>query len=341
MAAHNESTLWRTQNFLRDRRLVERLVSRAKIGLTDVVYDLGAGGGMLTDALARRAGRVIAIEKDAALVARLRARFRGRANVEIRHADILAHPFPRAEYVVFASPPFDTTSAIVRKLTSAAVPPRDAYLALQREAARRYLGRPRQTLAALLVAPWFSVQIVHRFARSDFAPSPAVDVVMVRMHKRGPPLIAGSAAHLYRDLVVALFVSRKPSVGAASTQLFGGRVSRRLLDAARVDPTSSPSALTFSAWLRLFREFAQLPASLRAAVAGAERRLHRKQRRLQKIHRTRAPRDALSFASRCEEHRSHPTHPVFATVPFVISPEFGLPGRAEEVAGSIPSGSTG
>ena len=64
MAAHSESTLWRTQNFLRDRTLVQRLVARAEISATDVVYDLGTGGGILTDALARRAGRVIAVEKD-------------------------------------------------------------------------------------------------------------------------------------------------------------------------------------------------------------------------------------------------------------------------------------
>src|SRR6266508_5878309 len=76
MATHGESTLWRTQNFLRDRALMERLVSRADIAPTDVVYDLGAGSGALTDALARRAGRVIAVEKDPALVARLRARSR-------------------------------------------------------------------------------------------------------------------------------------------------------------------------------------------------------------------------------------------------------------------------
>jgi 23S rRNA (adenine-N6)-dimethyltransferase len=297
MARHRESTLWRTQNFLRDRALMERLVSRVGIAPTDVVYDLGAGSGVLTDALARRAGRVIAVEKDPALVARLTARFRDRPNVEIRHADILAHPLPRTEYVVFASPPFDITSAIMRKLATADVPPRAAYLALQREAVDRYLGRPRQTLAALLLAPWFSLRIVHHFARSDFAPPPAVDVVMVRMQKRGPPLIAPGDAQAYRDFVVALFVSRRPSIGAASTQLFGGRVSRRLLHAAQIDPASSPSALALPAWLRLFGHFARLPAQIRNSVAGAEKRLRRRQQGLQKIHRTRAPRDALSVRS--------------------------------------------
>ena len=309
MATHGESTLWRTQNFLRDRALMERLVSRAAIAPTDVVYDLGAGSGVLTDALARRAGRVIAVEKDPALVARLRARFRDRPNVEIRHADIIAHPLPRAEYIVFASPPFDITSAIMRRLTTADVPPRAAYLALQREAVDRYLGRPRQTLAALLLAPWFSVQIIHRFARSDFSPPPAVDVVMVRMRKRGPPLIAARDARAYRDFVVALFVSRKPSIGTVSSQLFGGRVSRRLLRAAQIDPASSPSAIALPAWLRLFGHFARLPAEIRNSVAGAEKRLRRRQQGLQKIHRTRVPRDALSVRSVASRLWSQWLHP--------------------------------
>ena len=98
-------------------------------------------------------------------------------------------------------------------------------------------------------------------------------------------------------VVVALFVSRKPSIGAASLQLFGGRVSRRLLNAAQINPAASPSALALPAWLRLFGRFATLPAEIRNSVAGAERRLRRRQQGLQKIHRTRVPRDALSVRS--------------------------------------------
>ena len=286
MTNQRRSTLWRTQNFLRDRTLAERLVSRADIRPTDVVYDLGAGTGVVTQALARHAGRVVAMEKDPALVARLRARFRYRRNVTIREVDILAQSLPNAEYVVFASPPFDITSAIVRRLTAADVPPRDAYLVIQREAAERYIGRPRQTLTALLMAPWFSLRIVHRFARSDFSPPPGVDVVMVRMQKRGPPLIASGQAKQYRDLVVALFVSREPNVGAGAARLFGGRVARRLLDVARINPSSSVSALGLPSWLRLFRHFVEVPSGLRSSVVGAEQRLRRQQQRLHKIHRT-------------------------------------------------------
>lgn len=301
MARSRGTTLWRTQNFLRDPKLVDRLVRMAGIGPKEVVYDLGAGTGVITEALAQHGARVIAIERDPRLHSRLQQRFAGRANVDVRHADILRHPLPRSQYVIFANPPFDLTSAIVRKLTSAPVPPRDAYLVLQREAADRYLGEPRQTLAALLIAPWFAVRIIHRFARTDFVPAPAVDVVMVRLHKRGPPLVPSRDAQLYRDFLAASFGTRRRDIGASLTHVLGAPVSRRLLAAARIDHHALPSEIAAAAWLRLFHHFAELPAVLTSRVSGAEVRLRRQQRRVRKIHRTRVPRDTLR-----EPHRTVP-----------------------------------
>ena len=292
MARRDRSTLWRTQNFLRDPKLVEAIVGRADIGKTDTVYDLGAGRGAITNALARRAGRVVAIEKDPRLFERLRARFADGGKVDVRHADILTHALPRRDYIVFANPPFDATAAIVRRLTTAVVPPRDAYLVLQNEAAQRYLGRPRQTLAALLIAPWFSVRIVYRFARADFVPPPMVDAVLVRLHKRGPPLVAANDAQAYRDFVVACFVSWRPSVGEALRQLIGSGPASRVFTRAKLDPAARPSQLTFGEWLGLFHR-AHEQDRVRHAIVGAEQQLRRRQRRMHRVHRTRAPRDAL------------------------------------------------
>ncbi|HZC08403.1 MAG TPA: rRNA adenine N-6-methyltransferase family protein, partial [Ktedonobacterales bacterium] len=59
-----------SQNFLRDSRLVERLVVESTISHEDVVFEIGPGKGIITDALARRARRVVAIELDGALAER-------------------------------------------------------------------------------------------------------------------------------------------------------------------------------------------------------------------------------------------------------------------------------
>jgi len=62
------------QNFLKTPKLAHRLVRMSNIGLSDTVYEIGAGHGILTAALARVAGQVIAIEKDPDLVRCLRER---------------------------------------------------------------------------------------------------------------------------------------------------------------------------------------------------------------------------------------------------------------------------
>ncbi|HVD51151.1 MAG TPA: rRNA adenine N(6)-methyltransferase family protein [Candidatus Udaeobacter sp.] len=293
MSPRTRSQLWRTQNAISEPSLAAKLVSLSQVGPRDVVYDLGAGSGVLTAALARQSSRVIAIERDPALVRRLRRRFHDVPNVIVREGDILACRLPRSEYVIVANPPFDITADLVRKLVDAETPPRDGYLVLQREAAQRFAGRPRMTLAALLLAPWFSLQVLHTFHRSDFAPAPGVDAVFVRLHKRGPPLVARSEGRLYRDFVTVAFSAWRPTIAAALAATLGRAAADRLLAHAAVDRHLPPSHLELGGWLALFREFRSAPLVIRQRVAGAEAHARRQRARLRKLHRTRTPRDSL------------------------------------------------
>jgi 16S rRNA A1518/A1519 N6-dimethyltransferase RsmA/KsgA/DIM1 with predicted DNA glycosylase/AP lyase activity len=290
MAQRPTSTLWRTQNFLRRTTPIERLIARSGLDPSDVVYDIGAGAGVLTALLSRRVGRVIAIEKDEALFRQLKRRFADRPNVTVRHADFMEYRLPRAPYKVVANPPFDITAAVVTKLTSAATPPDDVFLALQAEAADRYCGQPRETLVSLLIAPFFEATIVHRFRREDFVPIPGVDIVMLRLRKRGPPSVGHQHRQLYRDFVVAGFTAWRPSIGGALARRLGSRVTHRMLAAVQLHPDRRPSDVSFATWLRLFETFSHLPPAILGRVSGAEDRLSRQQRRLEKRHRTRAAR---------------------------------------------------
>src|SRR5947209_4937395 len=77
------------QNFLRDSRYVDRVLEAADVGTEDEVLEIGAGTGVLTRAVASRAGRLLAIELDDRLAAVLREEFRGTPNVEIWHGNAL------------------------------------------------------------------------------------------------------------------------------------------------------------------------------------------------------------------------------------------------------------
>lgn len=290
MAKHRSSH-WRTQNFLRSAAVIEPILDRSGIVRGDVVLDIGAGTGTITGLLLARGAHVIAVEQDPELCGQLQHAFTREGGVAVVCGDFLRVRLPSERYKVFANPPFDITSSILSKLIDAANPPDDAFLIVQREAADRCVGVPAETLYALLLKPWFAPTIVHRFRRHDFIPAPGVDVVMLRLRKRGPPLVASEHRHLYRDFVVACFTAWEPSIGDALRRAVGTRTTRELLRQVDDNGEERPSRVSFGVWLELFAAFSKMPAAVARRVLGAERRLRAQQRRLRKRHRTRVPRD--------------------------------------------------
>jgi len=286
-----------SQNFLLNPHLVDALLDRSTLGANDVVYEVGPGEGIITERLAQRCGHVIAVEKDRQLVARLCRRLGAHPNISVYLLDFLEFPLPATPYKVFANPPFNVTAALIGRLTTALTPPLDTYLVVQQEAAKRFVGMAAEapeTLASALLKPWFEPAIVHRFRRTDFAPTPGVQVVMLRLHKRGPPLVGPGESQRYRDFVIACFVAWQPTVGRALASVFSREHVSVLTRALTVVPSiartfaSRPSAVPFHAWLDLFHWFGTVAdAATWGRLSGAEDRLRQHQVRLRKVHRTR------------------------------------------------------
>lgn len=289
MSAVSPNRIALSQNLLRSRRLVAHLVARSTLARSDLVVEIGPGRGIITEQLATTCRQVLAIEKDEVLADDLSARLADHANVAVFAADFLTVPLPLTAYKVFASIPFNVTTAVVTKLTTESRAPEDAYLVVQREAAARFLGEPRESLRSVLLKPWFEPTVIHRFRRSDFDPTPQVEVVLLRLRKRGPPLVSATDAQAFRDLVVYAFTAWQPTLRATFAPLIDTRTLRRIERGAEFDFKQSPTAVPFPAWLDLFgalRDAADAHAT--RAIRGAEDRLQRQQAGLDKIHRTRA-----------------------------------------------------
>jgi len=278
------------QNFLRSSRLVDHLLARSSIGPDDLVVEIGPGSGIMTERLAGACRQVLAIEKDPALARRLCGRLARFPNVALFEADATEFPLPVTPYKVFANPPFNATAAIIGRLTDETWTPVDAYLVVQREAAARFLGEPRESLASLRLKPWFEPTLIHRFRRDDFLPAPGVEVVLLRLRKRGPPLLDPSEARTYRDFVVFAITAWRATLRDALGGAIDRAAVRRIERRCGIDLRRAPTAVSFADWLALFAAFL-VEANGRAlsTIGGAEARLRAEQRGLQKEHRTRTP----------------------------------------------------
>lgn len=167
-----------SQNFLTCKKTIRRLISKTTLSPNDTVLEIGAGKGHITKALSETC-RVISYEIDENLYSKLKPQLNG--NVRLYCRDFLKCALPRAPYKVFANIPFSKTSEIVRKLTLSDNPPEAIWLIMEKGAAKRFMGVPKENVGSLSLKPFFDVRIVWHFDRRDFHPAPNVDAVLLEM----------------------------------------------------------------------------------------------------------------------------------------------------------------
>lgn len=194
------------QNFLSDLSARQRIADSLGDLSAATVLEIGPGHGAITDLLATRARRLIAVELDRALAAELRFRFRNHGNVKILEQDILTVDLPTllltgsagespdstATHIV-GNLPYYITSDILLHLfrTSVAAPGllTSAVLMMQREVADRVASPPGRRDFGLLsaTAQMHAIpEILFTLGPESFSPPPEVDssVLRLRFHAR-------------------------------------------------------------------------------------------------------------------------------------------------------------
>jgi 23S rRNA (adenine-N6)-dimethyltransferase len=252
MAKKTTKQITLPQNFLKSSKLARLLLDASSITPLETVYEIGAGNGVITVELARIARKVIAIEKDSMLVRRLRDRFQNVNNVHIVESDFLRYRITDKEYKIFANIPYNITADIVRKILYTPPLASETYLIVQKEAAEKFSGNPKETQFSILAKPWFTFQIVRGLQRTDFEPVPNVDSVLLHIRKRSPPLVQGGDISLYRHFVHFGFGRWKKNLKLAFKPIFTYEQWKRLSKHFCFPLDATPTELTFEQWLGLF-----------------------------------------------------------------------------------------
>lgn len=245
------------QNFIRSSKLVRSLLDTSSIESCDIVYEIGPGHGIITAELAQIARKVIAIEKDPILVQQLHGRFQGVKNIEVIANDFLRYHIPHRKYKIFANIPYNTTADIVRKILYEPPVPSEAYLVMQKEAAEKFSGSPKETQFSILAKPLWNLQIIRELRRTDFEPIPNVDSVLLHIKKHYSLFLREEDTILYYSFVRYGFGRRKNSLKLIFKPIFTYQQWKRLSKDLHFPLDATPSELTFEQWLGLFDCFKQ------------------------------------------------------------------------------------
>jgi len=195
------------QHFLVDRNVMRKLVEVAELGSADTVFEVGAGTGSLTSMIQKRAGRVIAIEKDPALTNLLRRKFAESNNVQIIEGDVIKTRLPKFNKIV-SSPPYNISSKLVFLLLKKNF--EILVLVLQKEFAERLVaqsGSENYGRLTVMVSHKAYTTLIDIVPRHAFYPSPKVDSAIVKLTPKEPRKVFDE--ELFCDLVRELFTQRR------------------------------------------------------------------------------------------------------------------------------------
>lgn len=262
------------QNFLIDPQALQEIVDAAQLSATDTVLEVGPGLGVLTYELIQRAGRVIAVELDKRLAARLREEFAGAQNVQVVQADIMrvnvGELVGDASYKVVANLPYQITSGVIRHFLEVTPPPQMLVIMVQWEVAERIVAQPpNMSVLAHSVQFYAEPEIVARVPAASFIPAPKVDSAVLRLVRRPQPLVQiDDVDAFFRTIKAGFLQSRKKLANALPSGLasMGIKLDKdaalQILHGAGIDPARRAETLTLDEWARVHR-------SVQKATAGS------------------------------------------------------------------------
>jgi len=240
------------QNFIRSDAVARELVTAAGVRADDLVVEVGAGAGVITEQLARHAGRVLALELDPAWARSLGERFAAHANVTVRHQDVLRCAWPREPFRVVGNIPFGITTPLLHALLDDLRRPLvRADVIVQHEVARKRATPGPATVLGVSWAPWFAFRLVRRIPAAAFSPVPAVDGAHMAIERRAQPLLEPAEQRAFARFVRAGFARGGHLRAGLRSQLTNNQV-RILRATVPFDDETLCNRLDADAWVALF-----------------------------------------------------------------------------------------
>ena len=273
-----------SQNFYTNKEKLEDVIKFLKINSKDVVLDIGAGTGIITEELSKYANKVIAYELDQRYFKKLQEKFNNSSNIILKNENFLNIELPRKEFKIFSNIPFFITSDIINKITDVNSKLEEAFLFVQKESAERFAGEPKNTQIATILSFMYEIKIREKFQKKDFKPMPNVDIVLLNIRRKD---FNKKDFQLYRDFITYIFNQMNYSVLDTFKELFTYKQLKYINQYLNKNRYSKPTDIPLDYYLNIFQEFKLNGKNYVNRVNGYYSKHLKQHSNREKVHRTR------------------------------------------------------
>jgi len=241
------------QNFLQDQKVVETMLEAGKLSKEGTVVEIGPGTGTLTMALANRAKKVIAIERDITLAEVLRDK--APKNLTIVRGDALQVDWAvtiEGEYKIIASIPYSITSPLMRKILLLKKKPTRLVLLVQKEVAQRLLAQPgsrERGVLTLMREVQMEGEIIRIVPPDAFYPQPKVESAVIVLWPK-----VNQAEEVFWPAVEAGFRHKRQTLANGLRDLgLSRQTTEKMLEELALPAMIRPEKLNLEQWIGLSR----------------------------------------------------------------------------------------
>jgi len=209
------------QSFLIDMNIIKSIVNKADINKTDIVVEIGSGIGILTEYLAQKAEKVIAVELDKTLVLVLQQRLKDYVNIEINHGNILNLNFKEIadreckKIKIIGNIPYNITNLLLFRLLYYKNNINYFTLMMQEEVVERLLSKPGKKeygVTSVIMQMFSYMERVMDVKSSSFLPRPKVESSVIRGFFRKEYMVDLNNEELFKQIVRLSFSQRRKMV---------------------------------------------------------------------------------------------------------------------------------
>lgn len=182
------------QNFLKRESVVERIADVCSLTKNDLVVEVGPGGAILTKALAKRAGNVLAYEIDTDLKEELALKLYEYSNVTILFQDFLESNikddllnYTYQNLYFISNVPYYITTPIMMKIMESKLDFQKICMMVQKEVGDRFSAKPGSReygSISVFLSYFYNTKKEFFVSRKEFVPEPNVDSVVISFTKK-------------------------------------------------------------------------------------------------------------------------------------------------------------
>lgn len=260
------------QNFLVDRNYIEKIIGSLKPRAGEMIAEIGAGRGALTEKLIESGATVVAVELERDMIEILRAEFGEMENFRLIESDALKVDFSElvrqpsdAKIKLVANLPYYISTAILQKLIAQRGAFSEMILMFQREVVERITARAASAergFLTVLTEAFLDAEKLFDVPPSAFRPAPKVWSAVVRLVPKAETRIFAKDEELFRALVSAGFAQKRKTIlnnlKNASSAL-GEKIgdAATLLEKSEIDANRRAETLELREWKNIYEQLAQ------------------------------------------------------------------------------------